>query len=105
MLRTHHRTRRLAFLHCNPLYHSIAFMEAKGAPKRINHFMLECNSLLDVGIAATSGTQRGVPIGIELGCHMNDHIVSFYLSNPSGFAVEYGFGGRMIDDTVWQVGH
>ena len=85
--------------------HSIAFMEAKGAPKRINHFMLECNSLLDVGIGRDLCTQRGVPIGIDLGCHMNDRMVSFYLANPSGFAVEYGWGGRVIDDSVWQVEH
>jgi len=96
---------RLAFLHCNPRHHSIAFMEAKASPKRINHFMLECNSLLDVGIGRDLCTQRGVPIGIELGCHMNDRMVSFYLANPSGFAVEYGWGGRVIDDSVWQVEH
>jgi 2,3-dihydroxybiphenyl 1,2-dioxygenase len=96
---------RLAFLHCNPRHHSVAFMEAKSAPKRINHFMLECNSLLDVGIGRDLCTQRGVPIGIDLGCHMNDRMVSFYLANPSGFAVEYGCGGRTIDDSVWQVEH
>jgi len=96
---------RLAFLHCNPRHHSVAFMEAKGAPKRINHFMLECNSLLDVGIGRDLCTQRGVPIGIDLGCHMNDRMVSFYLANPSGFAVEYGWGGRVIDESVWQVEH
>jgi 3,4-dihydroxy-9,10-secoandrosta-1,3,5(10)-triene-9,17-dione 4,5-dioxygenase len=36
---------------------------------------------------------------------MNDRMVSFYLANPSGFAVEYGWGGRTIDDTVWQTEH
>lgn len=40
---------RLAFLRCNPRHHSIAILEAPGAPKRINHVMLECNSLDDVG--------------------------------------------------------
>ena len=34
---------------------------------------------------------------------MNDRMVSFYLDNPSGFAVEYGWGGRTIDVSVWQV--
>jgi hypothetical protein len=80
-------------------------MEAKGAPKRINRFMLECNSLLDVGIGRDLCTQRGVPIEIYLGCHMNDRMVSFYLANPSGFAVELRMGGRTIDDSVWQVEH
>ena len=80
-------------------------MEANGAPKRIKHFMLECNSLLGVGIGRDLCTQRGVPIEIDLGCHMNDRMVSFYLANPSGFAVGYGWGGRTIDDSVWQVEH
>jgi hypothetical protein len=33
---------------------------------------------------------------------MNDRMVSFYLANPSGFAVEYGWGGRVIDESSWQ---
>jgi hypothetical protein len=81
------------------------FHGGKGWPKRINHFMLECNSLIDVGIGRGLCTERGVPIGIDLGCHRNDRMVSFYLANPSGFAVEYGWGGRIIDDNVWQIEH
>jgi hypothetical protein len=30
-------------------------------------------------------------------------MVSFYVMTPSGFEVEYGWGGRLIDDAVWQV--
>ena len=26
-----------------------------------------------------------------------------YVVTPSGFEVEYGWGGRLIDDSVWQV--
>jgi len=36
---------------------------------------------------------------------MNDHMVSFYMANPSGFALEYGWGARMIDEPTWQVEH
>jgi 3,4-dihydroxy-9,10-secoandrosta-1,3,5(10)-triene-9,17-dione 4,5-dioxygenase len=32
-------------------------------------------------------------------------MVSFYMGSPSGFALEYGWGGRMIDDTTWQAEH
>jgi 2,3-dihydroxybiphenyl 1,2-dioxygenase len=96
---------RLAFLHCNPRHHSIAFLEAPGAPKRINHVMFECNSLDDVGSGRDLCLRRGVPIAIDLGRHMNDHVVSFYMANPSDFALEYGWGGRTIDDTTWQVEH
>jgi 2,3-dihydroxybiphenyl 1,2-dioxygenase len=96
---------RLAFLHCNPRHHSIALLETQSPPKRINHIMLECNSLDDVGSGRDLCVQRGVPIAIDLGRHMNDHVVSFYMANPSGFAIEYGWGGRLVDDAVWQVEH
>ncbi len=104
-VRTPGGTVRLAFLHCNSRHHSIAFLEAPGAPKRINHVMFECNSLDDVGSGRDLCLARGVPIVIDLGRHMNDHMVSFYLANPSGFALEYGWAGRMIDDTTWQIEH
>jgi 2,3-dihydroxybiphenyl 1,2-dioxygenase len=91
------------FLHCNPRHHSIALFGG-GGPKRINHFMLECNSLDDVGSARDLARRAGTPIVIDLGRHMNDHMVSFYVANPSHFAIEYGWGGRMIDDACWQVG-
>jgi biphenyl-2,3-diol 1,2-dioxygenase len=40
---------------------------------------------------------------MNLGKHTNDHMVSFYLRTPSGFAVEYGWGAREVDDRTWQV--
>jgi 3,4-dihydroxy-9,10-secoandrosta-1,3,5(10)-triene-9,17-dione 4,5-dioxygenase len=92
------------FLHCNPRHHSIALFGGSG-PKRINHFMLECNSLDDVGSARDIARHVGTPIVIDLGKHMNDHMVSFYVANPSQFAIEYGWGGRLIDDSCWQVSH
>ena len=95
----------LAFLHCNPRHHSIALLQAPKAPKRINHIMLECNSLDDVGSGRDLCRGRGVPIAIDLGRHMNDRVVSFYMANPSGFGLEYGWGGRTIDDATWQVEH
>ncbi len=39
-------------------------------------------------------TATGDPIVIDLGRHMNDHMVSFYMANPSGYALEYGWGSR-----------
>jgi hypothetical protein len=29
-------------------------------------------------------------------------VISFYANTPSGFFVEYGFGGRVIDPATWQ---
>ena len=67
--------------------------------------MLECNSLDDVGSGRDLCKRHGVPIAIDLGRHMNDHMVSFYMANPSGFALEYGWGARMIEEATWQVEH
>ena len=104
-VRTPGGTLRLAFLHCNARHHSIAFIQAPGAPKRLNHIMFEGNSLADVGTGRDLCLARGVPIAIDLGCHMNDRMVSFYMGSPSGFALEYGWGARTIDDATWQVEH
>jgi biphenyl-2,3-diol 1,2-dioxygenase len=95
---------RLAFLHCNSRHHSIAFIGAPG-PKRLNHIMLESNALMDVGIGRDACLANDIPIAVDLGCHMNDQMVSFYMGCPSGFALEYGWGARVIDDAIWQVEH
>ena len=95
---------RLAFLHCNPRHHSIALIGNPG-PKRLNHIMFESNELMDVGIGRDACLAHGLPIVIDLGCHMNDRMVSFYVGSPSGFALEYGWGARTIDDATWQIEH
>jgi 2,3-dihydroxybiphenyl 1,2-dioxygenase len=94
---------RLAFLHCNSRHHSIAFIGAPG-PKRLNHIMFESNALMDVGIGRDACLSRNIPIVIDLGCHMNDRMTSFYMACPSGFALEYGWGARVVDAS-WQVEH
>jgi hypothetical protein len=67
--------------------------------------MVECNSLDDVGSGRDFCVARDVPIAIDLGRHMNDPVVSFHVANPSNFAIEYGWGGRLVDDSTWQVEH
>lgn len=98
----------MTFLHCNPRHHSVAFQpRAKNLPrsrdKRLWHFMLETNALDDVGSALDAATRSGAALATTLGRHTNDQMVSFYVVSPSGFEVEYGWGGRLIDDSVWQV--
>ena len=93
---------RMAFFHCNPRHHSLAFM-AMTPTKRLNHFMLQAQSINDVGSTYDLCQEQGVPIVRALGRHTNDHMVSFYLQTPSGFQVEYGWGGREVDDDTWQV--
>ena len=37
--------------------------------------------------------------------HMNDHMFSFYMANPSGFGLEYGWNGRTLDDATRHAEH
>ena len=39
---------------------------------------------------------------MSLGRHSGDYVTSFYTWNPSGFMVEYGWGGQVIDDSTWK---
>jgi hypothetical protein len=32
-------------------------------------------------------------------------MTSFYVTTPSGFQIEYGSGGVVIDDDTWQIAH
>lgn len=94
---------RLAFFHCNPRHHTIAFYAMPNPAKRLNHFMLQTQSLDDVGATFYLCQDQGVPITRGLGRHTNDHMTSFYMVTPSGFEVEYGWGARVVDDATWQV--
>ncbi len=92
----------LVFLHCNPRHHTLALAPI-GLPKRLFHFMLQLNSLDDIGATHDLVKERGIKLGMDLGKHTNDHMVSFYMQSPSGFEVEYGWGARVIDDATWHV--
>ncbi len=95
----------LAFMHCNPRHHSLAFMQLPSSPKRLSHIMLEVNSLDDVGSTYSLCEREGIPIAVTLGRHTNDEMFSFYCISPSGFNVEYGWGGVQIDDAKWEIQH
>lgn len=71
--------------------------------KILNHFMVEVQDMDDVGRAYDRCVQAGYPMALELGHHPNDKMFSFYVVSPSGFAIEYGWGGIVIDDRNWQV--
>ena len=85
-------------------HHSLAIAEAPlPAPKRIHHIMVECADPNDVGLAYDRCKRAGVPILMELGHHPNDQMFSFYMIAPSGFAIEFGAGGIVVDDDTWEV--
>lgn len=92
----------ITFLHCNPRHHSLALLQAP-LPQRLNHLMVELQSLDDVGATYELCRDQGIPIGMHLGRHTNDRMLSFYVATPSGFQIEYGCGGRLIDDANWRV--
>lgn len=93
---------RLVFFHCNPRHHSLAFSQFP-SPRVLSHVMLELESLDDVGITQDLCVDKGVPIVRPLGKHSNDLMISFYVESPAGFQVEYGYGGRLVDDSTWVV--
>ncbi len=94
----------LEFYHCNPRHHTLALLPAP-LPKRIHHVMLEVMNFDDVGFALDRCQAAGVPLSTSLGKHTNDQMVSFYVKSPSGFDIEYGWGGIAVDDETWNVGH
>jgi 3,4-dihydroxy-9,10-secoandrosta-1,3,5(10)-triene-9,17-dione 4,5-dioxygenase len=90
----------MRFLGCNPRHHSLALAPFP-APAGIVHLMIEVTELDDVGCALDRCARRGAPVSATLGRHANDLMVSFYVRTPGGFDVEYGTGGRLVDDRTW----
>ena len=96
----------LRFLHCPghaSRHHSLALAAVPGMVG-IHHLMLEVASLDDVGRALDIVNHRQIPLAMGLGRHPNDLMTSFYVRTPSGLEIEYGTGGRTIDDDSWEVG-
>jgi 2,3-dihydroxybiphenyl 1,2-dioxygenase len=89
------------FAHCNPRHHSFAWAAIPSAPVGIQHLMFEVADLDAVGRAWDKVQDGAAPIASTLGRHSNDEMLSFYIKSPSGFFVEYGFGGRLIDEATW----
>ena len=87
------------FLHVNPRHHSLAFIET--GKNGIHHMMVELFNLDDVGQAYDIALTEPESIGSTFGRHTNDYMTSFYSWSPSGFMVEYGWGGRVVDPDNW----
>ena len=82
-------------------HHSIATAMIPG-PKRLNHFMIQVKDFDDVGLAYDRVLKAGLPIVLTLGHHPNDRMFSFYVETPSGFAMEFGYGGIVVDED-WKI--
>lgn len=89
----------LNFFHCNRRHHSLAFAHIATSQLRVGHLMFEVDDMDIVGRAWDQVDEHdAAPILSTLGKHTNDKMVSFYVRSPSGFGVEYGYGGLEITD-------
>jgi 2,3-dihydroxy-p-cumate/2,3-dihydroxybenzoate 3,4-dioxygenase len=92
---------RLCFLRCNERHHSLAFAPCMpGKTPRLQHAMFEVESLDDVMRSYHFLRIHKAPIGMGPGRHPNCHTVHVYAQTPGGFAVEFGWGHRRLDDAT-----
>ncbi len=88
------------FMHVNPRHHSLALIET--GKNGIHHLMVELYSLDDVGQGYDIALGEPERIATTLGRHPNDCVTSYYLRSPSGFMLEYGWGGLEVDPVTWE---
>jgi 3,4-dihydroxy-9,10-secoandrosta-1,3,5(10)-triene-9,17-dione 4,5-dioxygenase len=94
------QTMMIRFLGVNPRHHSLALLAAD-LPGSLVHFMLEVESIDDVGMALDRCAAQGIDLQANLGRHTNDRVLSTYIVGPGGVAVELGTGGVHVDDATW----
>lgn len=90
----------LYFFHVNERHHSFAMVGSGRAG--FHHFMVEFANLDDVGQGFDLAQQEDDRVAYTLGRHTNDYMTSYYARSPSGFFVENGWGGRVIDPATWE---
>jgi 2,3-dihydroxybiphenyl 1,2-dioxygenase len=87
------------FLHVNRRHHSLAFIET--GRTAVHHLNVELMSFDDVGQGLDLALAEEGRLAVSLGRHAGDCMTSFYTHTPSGFMVEYGWGGKAIDPETW----
>lgn len=92
-------TADVLFVRCSERTHCLAVVPIPNM-RGIHHFVIEANSLADVGIAYDLVQDRDIPITMTIGSHTIDPVVSFYCRTPSGFDLEFAHGGIDVDDSV-----
>ncbi|WP_172331975.1 VOC family protein [Mangrovicoccus sp. HB161399] len=90
----------LYFFHVNGRHHSFAMVGS--GQEGFHHFMVEFRNLDDVGQGFDLAQQEEGRVAYTLGRHTNDYMTSYYAHSPSGFFVENGWGGRVIDPATWE---
>jgi 2,3-dihydroxybiphenyl 1,2-dioxygenase len=86
------------FLHVNSRHHSLALFRAPH--NGMHHLMMELYSFDDVGQGYDIALGEKDRVVATLGRHWNDMMTSFYMHTPSDILVEYGWGGREVEETA-----
>lgn len=84
------------FLRCNARHHSIALVDVGGVDG-LHHVLFELPDVDTVGRTLDRAMRAGSTITSTLGRHRNDNMLSFYMAGPSGFDVEVGCEGLLVD--------
>jgi len=93
---------RIRFLGVNQRHHSLAIMPSlEGRDPGLIHVMVEVDSLDAVGRALDQVEAHEFPVSSTLGRHTNDKMISFYVRVPGGWDIEYGTGGKLVDETYY----
>ena len=96
---------RIYFLHgASGRHHSVALAEMPN-PAGCVHMMVEVATLTEVGQAYDRMRAHGVKEMATMGEHENDQMTSFYMMTPGNFAIEYGYGGLIVDPPTWQTSY
>ncbi len=85
------------FYYCNGRHHTFGITRV-GPINGIHHMMLECNAIDNVLQCYERALEAGITIKSTLGRHVNDNVLSFYMSSPFGFEVEIGWDGVIVGD-------
>ncbi len=94
---------RICFLRVNPRHHTFGALPCQpGSKPRLQHIMVEVESLDDVMRSYHHIRGKGGPIGMGPGKHANCHTIHVYVPTPGGFAIEFGWGHRRLDDARHQ---
>lgn len=95
------QTLRIAFYHCNKRHHTLALAPLPG-PRRLDHLMLEVRTPDEVIDTYNRLLLQGYAMKRHLGRHSNDRMLSFYVTTPAGFDLEFGCQG-VETGPRWQV--
>ncbi len=87
-------------MHVNPRHHSLVSLKVRRLV--VHHLMMELYSLDDVGRGYDIAQGEPDRVKVRMGRHPNDYMTSFYMRSPSDLLIEYGWGGRDVDDATWQ---